>query len=203
MVEFWSNHLDIPGGVSEWSIELVLKTSRGVEPLEGSNPSPTANEFTNKNMEKTILSWQTKEFEHYDKGAGWYLTLSIIGAMLVLYQIWQRDYFAAVTILFLVIIVYYFAGQKPHEITAEITDKGVHLNKAFFPYHNLKRFWIVDHDRASQLQLETTAYLNKQVIILLNGQDPDNIALALRKHLPETKPNVESVSQRLARRLRF
>lgn len=30
------------GGVSEWSIEIVLKTIRGDEPLEGSNPSPTA-----------------------------------------------------------------------------------------------------------------------------------------------------------------
>ena len=30
------------GGVSEWSIELVLKTSKGDEPFESSNLSPTA-----------------------------------------------------------------------------------------------------------------------------------------------------------------
>ncbi len=35
-----------PGGVSEWSIEIVLKTIRGDEPLEGSNPSPTAISLT-------------------------------------------------------------------------------------------------------------------------------------------------------------
>ena len=154
-------------------------------------------------MENQIFSWQTKEFEHYEKGAGWYLTLTLIGLMIIAYEIWLRDYFAAVTILILLVIVHFFARQIPREITAEITDKGVRLNKAFFPYHNLKRFWIVDHDRASQVQLETTAYLNKTVIILLSGQNPDQIAKILRQYLPETRPNEETVSQRIARRLKF
>ncbi len=30
-----------PGGVAEWSNALVLKTSRGLAPLVGSNPTPT------------------------------------------------------------------------------------------------------------------------------------------------------------------
>ncbi len=154
-------------------------------------------------MENLIYSWTTKEFEHYEKGTGWYITFSILGLMIILYQIYLHDYFGAITILIIMFAIYFFSKQLPREVKVSITDKGINIDKTFLPYSSIKRFWIVDHARAKHLTLETTAYLNRFVMLLLADQDSENISDILKQFLPETEPNQETMAQRLARRLRF
>ncbi|MBU6447596.1 hypothetical protein KGQ24_02010 [Patescibacteria group bacterium] len=154
-------------------------------------------------MDNIIHSWKTKEFEHYEKGSGWYLTFFIVSVMLIGYMFFQRDWFGGISLLVILAIAYLFSRQVPRDITVEITDRGIKINTTSFPYQTLRRFWIVDHSKASQLHVETTAYLNRFLVILLNGEDPAQIAAILRNYLPETRPNQETVAQRIARTLKF
>lgn len=154
-------------------------------------------------MENTIIEWQAKEFEHYEKGSGWYITLAIIIFLLLAYEILLRDWFAALTILIMGIVVWWFSKQKPEDVDVTITDKGIGLNGLYIPFHNIKRFWIVDHDQARALHFETNAYLNRFIIVQLNDQDPETIAEILRNFIPEGISNHESVSHRIARKLKF
>lgn len=188
--------------MSEWSIELVLKTSRGVEPLESSNLSPTAN-LENEKMKNTIIEWQAKEFEHYEKGTGWYLTLTIAIVMLMIYLIALRDYFGALTILLIGAAIWFFSVQYPKTVTVKITNKGLDLDDLHVPYHNIKSFWIVNHAQAKAVHFETTAYLNRYIIVQLHEQEPDQIAVILKQYLPESTPNEETTAHKIARLLRF
>ncbi|GAC1413374.1 MAG: hypothetical protein NVSMB66_5170 [Candidatus Doudnabacteria bacterium] len=154
-------------------------------------------------METQIFSWTTQEFEHYEKGSGWYITLAILGFMIIAYDIYLHDYFAAITILILVAAVYFFSRQIPREVKVTITNKAINIDQVAFPYNSIKRFWIVDRNNSRQLTLETTAYLNRYVILLLNDVNPDKISDILKEYLPESEPNQETLAQRIARKLRF
>jgi hypothetical protein len=191
------------GGVSEWSIELVLKTSRGVESLEGSNPSPTAKNPKTKIMENVILSWRTKEFVHYEKGAGWYLTLTALGLLLIGYEIYLHDYFAALTAFVIYGVLYLYARRYPRDIDITITDRGVIIDGTEIHYLNIKRFWIVHHPEAKALHLETTSNIHHYLSIQLEDEDPHIVATALRNFIPESEPNHETLPKKIARKLRF
>jgi hypothetical protein len=154
-------------------------------------------------MENQIFSWTTKEFEHYEKGAGWYTTLAILGFFVIVYQIYLHDYFAAITLFVMILAVYFFSKQLPREVQVTITNKSIIVDQVSFPYHTIKRFWIVDVSTSKKLILETTAYLNRYIILLLDGVNPDEVAEILKQFLPESEPNLETVAQRLARKLRF
>ncbi len=153
--------------------------------------------------ENKIVSWTTKEFEHYEKGAGWYLTLTILGFLIVAYEIYLHDYFAALTLFLLIGAVYFFSRMLPRDVEVTITDKSVHVDTTSYPYTGIKTFWIVDHSGIRKLYFETTAYLNRYVVLLLNDQDPEQIAEILKQFLPESESNRETLAQRISRKLRF
>lgn len=154
-------------------------------------------------MENQLHSWRTQEFIHYEKGIGWYITLGIIEFLLISYQIYLHDYFAAITLALIGVAVYYFSRLLPREVTVTITTKGVNLDNTSYPYTHLKKFWIVEHDKAKHVTLETTAYLNRYIILPLYEENPEHISEILKKYLPESTPNQETLAQRLARYLKF
>ena len=154
-------------------------------------------------MANKILEWKAHEFEHREKGSGWYLTFIILAVLLVIYEILIRDYFAAGTFIIIAFIVYFFARLNPREITVMITNKGIHIGNLHLPYATIKKFWIVSQGTTQALHLETTAYLNSSVVIQIADQDPEEIHTVLLQYVPEDHPNRETVGQRLARRLRF
>ncbi len=156
-----------------------------------------------QNQNNEIYTWTTKEFDHHEKGTGWYMTLGIIALLMIGYEIFMHDWMAALTIAVAMLAIYFFSKQEPKEIEVLITGKGISVGDVYFPFHNIKRFWVVYHEKAQQLHFETTAYLNRFVVIPLNGMDPSEVSEILKKHLPESTPNRETVAQKLARRLRF
>jgi len=154
-------------------------------------------------MANKILEWQAHEFEHREKNSAWYVTLAIIVVLLIGYEVYLRDYFAALTFFIMGAVLWYFSRMIPREITVSITDKGVDVGNLHFPYVTIKKFWIVDRHQNKSLHLETTAYLNSRVIIQLGDQDPETVHSALIQFIPDDHPNRETIAQRLARRLRF
>lgn len=187
--------------MSERSIELVLKTSRGDEPLVGSNPTLTA--MSKIKMANKLMEWSAYEFEHREKSLGWYATFVIIALLFIAYELYQRDYFAALTFFIIAVIGFGFARMVPQELTVIISDKGINAGNFHIPYVNIKKFWIVDHSKARTLHLETTAYLNHFIIIQLGQVNSDDVRSVLVKYLPEGQPNRESIAHRLARHFHF
>lgn len=154
-------------------------------------------------MDEPIIKWTAHEFQHYEKGPGWYLTFFIIAALILIYEIIAKDYFAALIMLIVFAIAYFYARRRPDEITVSITPKGISRNGQHIPFHSVKYFWVVHHDQAKAIHLETNAYLNHSVIIQLNDQDPEEVAEVLSNFIEESAPNVEPLTHRIARKLRF
>ena len=154
-------------------------------------------------MPRELLQWDTHEFEHREKNAAWYVTFWFVAIALVAYEAVLHDYFAAATFVIIAAIVAYIVGQKPREMQVTLTDQGIKLGSLMIPYVHVTLFWIVDHDQASALHIETTSWLNHYRIINFNGQDPDAVRDILKKYVREGTPNQETISTRLGRYLRF
>ena len=152
---------------------------------------------------ETIIEWQAPEFRHYPKNIAWYITFAIIVALLVIYQIFQRDWFGAISVGLISVLFGVFALHRPGIVTVRITTVGLHIDDTQIPFNNIKQFWIVDNDNHKTLNIETTAYLNHQLAIELEDQEADEVHEILSELLPEKEEQAETMAQRISHRLKF
>ena len=153
--------------------------------------------------DETLLSWQTHEFRPYAKNSAWYITFAIIVILIVVFMILQKDIFGAVSIAIIAGFVAAFSRQKPKVVTISLTDKGIKLDNMEVAYKEIRYFWIVDNDNHKTLNLETTAYLNRTLIVELDDQDPETIRGIMSQFAPEHDSNTETIVQKVMHKLKF
>jgi hypothetical protein len=155
------------------------------------------------NDHQIIHSWQAPEFRHYPKNLAWYITLIIITVLIIAFQVTQKDLFGAVSIFILGIFVFLFARQQPQEVEIHLTNKGLIIDDSHIPYSAIQHFWIVNNENHRTLNIETTAYLNRTLVIELENQDPEHIRGILVQTVPEHPSTEETFAQRIMHRLKF
>lgn len=153
--------------------------------------------------ETTYLSWEAAEFRHYPKNIAWYGTLGIIVILIIAFEIFQKDYFGAISLGIIAIFILIFAMHQPTKINISLTSEGIRIERSFIPYSQMKYFWMVDNDNHKTLNIETTAYINRTILVELGNQNPNEVREILLREVPEHSSTEETFVQRLIHRLRF
>ena len=151
----------------------------------------------------TVFEWSAPEFRHYPKNPAWYITLIIVVALLVTYEVIAKDYFGAVSLVIVAGFVVFFGRQEPKAVPMEISDQGIHINEDLIPYQRIKYFWVVDDGVHKTLNFETTAYLNHLLTIELEDMDADEIRDFLIDVLPEHENTAPTIAQKVGHKIRF
>ncbi|MBI3232302.1 MAG: hypothetical protein HYZ51_04460 [Candidatus Doudnabacteria bacterium] len=153
---------------------------------------------------KNSISWQALEFKHYEKNAGWYVTLVSIAILIAgFFIIVQQDYFAAITIMILAALIVYFSRQKPEIVEIHLTSKGLHTGNLHIPYKQIKHFWMVDKEPHKTVNFETSTFVNRLMIVELDEQDPEEVRQFLLAYLPEHHETEPTLSQKVIHWLKF
>lgn len=150
---------------------------------------------------QNYITWQTPEFKHYHKNLGWHITFWGIVTLIIGYQIVTKDYFGALSVFLIAGFAAYLLKQRPGIVEVRITDQGMHIDELQIPYKNMRHFWIVDTETHRTLNIETSAYLNRFIILELEDQDPEIIRQILAKSVPEHDSTEPTLVQKLMHRL--
>lgn len=157
--------------------------------------------MTDQNL--TTISWQAPEFRDYEKNLGWHISFIAISILIIGYQIAISDYFAALCIAIMAGFIFYLIRQRPKIVDIDITEKGIRFNDIQIPYKSIVHFWIINTATHKTLNIETTTYLNRIVILELEDQNPETVRSFLNNHLAEHTETMPSMSQRIAHRLKM
>jgi len=150
------------------------------------------------------ISWQAPEFRHYPKNAGWYITLISVAVLTVaFFIIVESDIFAGVSIGLIAVLIVLFSRQKPQLVNVELNNKGVKFDNLFYPYKQLKYFWVVNNPRHKTINFHTTAFLNNILILELENQNPETTREFLLQYLPEHHETDETAIQRIMHKVKF
>ncbi|HEX3099590.1 MAG TPA: hypothetical protein VHQ41_01310 [Patescibacteria group bacterium] len=152
---------------------------------------------------ETIIEWRAPEFRDYPKNAAWFIISAVVIALLIIYQILQKDWFGAISVAIISGMFGAFALHRPSVVTVKISTLGLHIDDTQIPYNNIKQFWIVDTEDHKTLNIETTAYLNHELSIELEDQDADEVHDILSELLPEKEDQQETVAQKISHRIKF
>jgi uncharacterized membrane protein YobD (UPF0266 family) len=155
------------------------------------------------NENQTVISWTAPEFRYYQKTLGWYVALVAIALLLIVFFIFEKDTFAAVSMAILAVLVGLFSLQKPREVSIILADSGVSFGNIHFPYKQLKYFWIVNTQNHRTLNLEASTVINHTVIIEIMDEDEEHIRKFLLRHLQEHHQTRETFAQKVSHKLKF
>ncbi len=162
-------------------------------------PAPTAA------LEETAegFSWQATEYAHHHRGAGWFALLFIGAAVLGgLIYFFTKDWFAAVTIVIVAILVAIIAARKPDEISYVVTSRGVQIGNKSYGYNLFRSFTVTIDNIEQSIQLFPKRRFMPPLAMFYQQGDFDKIVNYIGEFLPLDNTRAGAVD-RLAKRLRF
>jgi hypothetical protein len=153
---------------------------------------------------KNEFSWKAREYIYHEKNPGWYLVIGFLGLLVLAYALLTRDYIMFITLLVVLAVAIAYARRKPRIITITLSGSGVTVGRETYPFSNLKTFWLIYRPpEVKTLYLETTNYVNRDLSVELENQDPNEVRKFLLRFLPEDLKREESYTDQLLRKLKF
>ena len=149
------------------------------------------------------LSWTASEYIDHQQGPKWFLllgvgTLAVAGIVYLL----TKDYFATGLMVILGVIVGFFAKRQPRQLTYELSNDGLKIDKKTYPFRSFKSFSIVQDGPLLSLNLLPIKRLIPPISAYFDAGDHEKILDILGDRLPYEDHKLDSV-ERLTRRLRF
>jgi hypothetical protein len=149
------------------------------------------------------LRWEALEFKTHERTNFWYIGFAVIAIALIAYAIFTHNLLTTLTFIVLAAVWLIYSLQTPRIAEHELSPAGIRINRSLFPYKNIKKFWIIYSNENKTLNFETTAYLNNRISLQLGNQNPTAIKQFLKTYLPEDLNMEESLTDVLARKIKF
>lgn len=153
---------------------------------------------------KILMEWITTAYRQTEKSKAWYIGMGLIVLIFVIYGLFSDAYGWIVSVTFLILAGTYYLTELRRVPTVKVTisDHGIRFGARFFPYNQIKSFWILNEEGVRNLHLSTFKGTVKEVSIIL--AEDVNIA-KLRDYLllqiPEEEGKKENFSDQLIRNL--
>lgn len=149
------------------------------------------------------LHWQTFEYEHRDRSPDWFWAVGIITIALSVTAIILHNVLFAFVIILSGFVLSLYAARPPKEIDVVIDDRGIRIEKIFYPFHSLESFWIEEsEENVYKLLVKSQRLLMPYIVIHLGDANPESVHTYLIRHIPEVFHS-ESSLQKLMEYLGF
>lgn len=155
-------------------------------------------------MKHQAISWKADEYHFQRKGNDWFWALSIISATGAAAAVILNNILFGVLILIGSFVLALYATVRPRRISFEISERGVSIGKTFYPYQNLKSFWVHDEgkDGDQVLIIESGKTFSPLITIPISSVSPEKIRYFLLEFLPEIEHELP-IADKLLERIGF
>ncbi|MFH1758963.1 MAG: hypothetical protein ABH822_00160 [Patescibacteria group bacterium] len=125
------------------------------------------------------ISWRAPEFEYYQKDLGWYWTVVIVGVILTIIALWQKNLLFAIFIVVAVVMVFIGARQKPEVIKHQLNNEKLSIGDTVYELSDFFEFYIDE----KKLVLRHQSRFKPLFKIPIKKEDKDGIANLLKDKL--------------------
>jgi len=155
------------------------------------------------NKTNDSIEWSVYEFEYHKKDQRWFLIFWIISGGVFFSSIILGNIFGAAMLVLFSIIIYMYTTKEPEIIKCKISREGVIFNERLFPFNSISSFWIFYENDIKKLIIISNYKVMPKITIPLGDANPVEIRELLIKKGIEEEEEEESISDIIARRLRF
>lgn len=158
-----------------------------------------------KKYGKIVTKWTFPEFTKVYKGDSWWIILGLIGGVFLVYSVLTFNFLFSIAIILIYFIIFTHQSYNPREIEFIITELGVIIDDTFYPYHEIKQYWILyNPPEVKYLYLDIKKFISPVRRIPLQDINPLFVREVLSKYLfEELSPDDEPFSDALGRALKL
>ncbi|MCF7830453.1 hypothetical protein K9M41_00435 [Candidatus Gracilibacteria bacterium] len=133
-------------------------------------------ESTNQNFDpgKIVFEWEALDYHPHKRGWLWITIFCLIFFGSAIWALFYGDWVMALT-LFIAVAVYFYIhrnGDEEHQIT--VFEKGIFIDRRFFPKEAFSGFWFVYDESVAVVNLQLSNTKNDKKITLQMGKnDPE------------------------------
>ena len=154
-------------------------------------------------MNKTqFIEWETQEYEHKNRSPDWFWSVGIMAVAGAITSIILNNILFAVIIILASFSLLIYARRHPDTIIVTLDNKGVRIDKYFYPYHTLESFWVEENDGPPKIILKSQKLIMPYIVVQIENVDPNKVRRYLEKYIPEVFHN-ESHFHKIMERLGF
>lgn len=163
-----------------------------------------------------LLEWQTLECYPHERSPRWYSVGGIALLAFAAYGLFEGSWSTTLLAVSLGGIYFLLRNKPPRRITARITGLGFQIAEQFFPWQQLRTFWIIEvphfapqsgatrgRPKHIELHLTPTRFLQPEIVVFLDGTDPVRVRETLLQYLPERAGMEERMLDSFARFLKL
>jgi hypothetical protein len=156
-------------------------------------------------MEKFEIIWEAPEYDHHEKGIGWYWMSIIIAVLFLAIAVWQKNYLFACFIIVAEVLVIIWANRPPNDREFTVNEKGVGIKgHKFYHYSAIQSFHGIEreYDDHDELMFHLHGKIHPTLVIKVPKEHFHSVRKSLANHLPHIHKE-ESFADVLSRYLRF
>ena len=149
-----------------------------------------------------LQEWTIQEYDQHERGSLWYIIMITVGLALVAYGLLSDNFIFSLIIILSAIILFLQSHQEAPQVLFQITELGVVVGSRFYPYTELKDFYIIyNPPEVKTVYIEPKSTVRPTLRIPLLDQNPLDIRAHLQQFLPEDlEKEEEPASDAIARR---
>ncbi len=132
-----------------------------------------------------VYSYQSPEFDRYEKTPTWYILAGIIAIILLAYAVIEQSPMMFIVILLTFILTLIISNKEPQIITIDITTTGITLDqKKTFQYQDIESFGVFKRGEVQFISLYMTVGILTHTRIPVGKEDPEELAEILSQYIP-------------------
>lgn len=148
--------------------ELITELKNKIEELEKKIDDSNSAELSNEPL-KSIYSWEAHDRITMSDNKNWYLTVSVISVLSILFSLLTQNFLLVVIIIGLVFIVYLINTSTPLVIKNHITNKGIRISNELYSWVDIKHFWISERNGHTIINLELIEQKGRIFVLIGDG----------------------------------
>lgn len=135
---------------------------------------------------KNEVSWRAAEYEHIHRTPTWFLWVGGIALLLLLFAIWQKNFFFAMFVVIASILLMSLSRREPDTIDFKVSERGVGVAKHFYEYDEFEHFAIRNRPGAlDEIILRRKMLMNPFLRIPADSRTAEKAREILKEKLQE------------------
>lgn len=149
-----------------------------------------------------LIEWTGPEHHYTYKNGEWYWAVGIVAlTAAILAIIFDNPIFGIFIIVGACTLVIH-AHNPPKEISIEINDRGIIINKTLYPFLHLESFWIDNDHNEPRLMIKSRKTFVPLLSIIIRDIDDEDVRQVLLKYIAEVE-HPEPLGKRILELLGF
>lgn len=145
--------------------------------------------------ESDTIRWFAPEYRAYTYGRRWYIVITVVVSLLILWALFSKNYFFLTFIVLAYSLMLYYAKRPSTVMPFSLSPRGVEIGGKIHEYRDIKSFYIFSRADGAELLLEPKTPGRQPLSIPLGTVAVADARPFLLRFIPEQPQEENSIDQ--------